>query len=184
MSKTQKLNIIDEDNNIVGEDSRENIHRKGLLHREIHVWIYNKKGEILLQKRSMTKDTYPGLLDASVDGHLDLNDDYDKAAIREFEEEIGIKISKNDLTYITKIRKKSYDKITGMTNNVIRAVYAYEYDNEQEIKLEKGEADSLEFWPLEKILNLSEEDREKFIPAILSKEYIDIFKRIQELIAK
>ena len=68
MTKLQKLNIIDEDDNIIGEDSRENIHRKGLLHREIHVWIYNKKGEILFQKRSITKDTWTGLLDASACG--------------------------------------------------------------------------------------------------------------------
>ena len=181
MTKLQKLNIVDEDDNIIGEDSRENVHRKGLLHREVHVWIYNKKGEILFQKRSMTKDTYPGLLDASVGGHVELNDNYDEAAIRELEEETGIKANKSDLTYITEIRKKSYDKITGMTNNVIRAVYVYEYDNEQEIKLEKGKADSLEFWPLEKIFNISEEDRKKFISAILSEEYINIFREIQGL---
>ena len=184
MGDIQKLNTIDEGDNIIGEDSRENIHRKGLLHREIHVWIYNKKGDILFQKRSMTKDTYPGLLDASVGGHVELNDNYDKTAIRELEEETDIKVNKSDLTYITKIRKNSYDKITGMTNNVIRAVYAYEYNNEQEIKLEKGEADSLEFWSSEKIFNVSEKDKEKFISTVLSKEYIDIFRKIQGLIRK
>lgn len=182
MTKLQKLNIIDENDNIIGEDSRENIHKKGLLHREIHVWIYNKKAEILFQKRSMAKDTCPGLLDASVGGHVELNDNYSEAAIRELEEETDIKADKNDLTYITKIRKKTYDKITGMTNNVIRVVYAYEHDNKQEIKLEKNKADSLEFWSLEKIFNVFEEDRKKFIPTMLSKEYINIYKKIQELI--
>ena len=181
MPETQRLNIVDEDDNVIGQESRENIHKNGILHREIHVWIYNTKGDILFQKRSMTKDTYPGLLDASAGGHVELNDSYEKAAIRELEEETGLKADKKDLTYITKIRKKSYDKLTGMTNNVIRAVYAYKYDNEQEIKLEEGMADSLEFWPVEKIFNISEEDRKKFIATILSEEYMEIYKKIQEL---
>jgi len=182
MEDIQKLNIIDEEGKIMDEESRENVHRKGLLHREIHIWIYNKKKEVLLQKRSMTKDVYPGLLDASVGGHVDLNDDYDKTAVRELEEETGIKVNKNDLTFITKLRKKSYDTSTNMINNVITAVYVYEYDNRQEIILEEGKADSLEFWPLEKIFNISEKDREKFVPAILSEEYIDIFRKIERLI--
>ena len=44
MSKSQKLNIVDEDDNIIGEDTRENIHKNGLLHREVHVWLYNDEG--------------------------------------------------------------------------------------------------------------------------------------------
>jgi len=184
MTNIQKLNIVDEDDNIIGEDSRENIHQKGLLHREVHVWIYNKKDEVLFQKRSMNKDTYPGLLDASVGGHVELNDDYKEAGIRELKEETGIKVDKNDLIFITKIRRKSYDKATGMINNVIRMIYAYEYDNNQKIVLEDGEATSLEFWPLKKIFNISEGDRKEFIPTILSEEYINIFRKIQELIAE
>ena len=66
----EKLNIIDENDNIVGEDSRENIHKKGLLHREIWVWIYNDKLEILFQRRAPDKDTFPNKLDASVGGML------------------------------------------------------------------------------------------------------------------
>ena len=42
---TEKLNVIDEQGNIIGEETREGIHREGLLHREIHVWLFNKKGE-------------------------------------------------------------------------------------------------------------------------------------------
>ena len=63
-----------------------------LLHREVRVWVYNKKAEILFQKRSITKDAYPGLLDASVDGPVGLNDNYNKAAIRELKEETGIPV--------------------------------------------------------------------------------------------
>ncbi len=66
----EKLNIVDENDNIIGEDTRKNIHKNGLLHREIWVWIYNKNLDVLFQKRSSNKDTFPNKLDASVLGML------------------------------------------------------------------------------------------------------------------
>jgi len=68
MSQERRLNIVDEEGNIVGEETRENIHKNGLLHREIHVWLYTPNREIIFQHRAKDKDTYPDLLDASVGG--------------------------------------------------------------------------------------------------------------------
>ncbi|MBU0613628.1 NUDIX domain-containing protein [Patescibacteria group bacterium] len=164
-----QLSIVDEGDNTIGQDSRENIHKKGLLHREVHVWIYNKKGEILFQKRSLTKDTFPGLLDASVGGHVEIGDGYEKSAIKELEEEVGIKTSISDLLFITKTRSKSYDIITKMTNNTIRFIYAYEFnDNLKKLQIEKGETINLEFWTQKKIFSISEKDKEKFIPSVFN----------------
>ena len=71
MADSRKLNIVDENDQIIGEDTRENIHRKGLLHREIHVWFYTPKSEIVFQHRAKNKDTFPDLLDATVGGHVE-----------------------------------------------------------------------------------------------------------------
>lgn len=60
---------------------RENIHNQGLLHREIHVWFYTPKGEIIFQHRAKDKDTYPDLLDATVGGHVEINSDYENTAL-------------------------------------------------------------------------------------------------------
>jgi len=128
----------------------------------------------------MNKDTYPGLLDASVGGHVDLNSNYDDAALKELEEETGIKTNRKDLVYTTKMRTKSYDQSTGMTNNTFRAVYAYQYNDVGKIKIEKDKAISLEFWPIDKILNPSPEDKKKFIPFLLSDKCIEIFKEIKK----
>ena len=60
-----KLNIIDENGKIIGEDTRKNIHKNGLLHREINVYFYTPQGEIIFQHRSKNKETFPDLLERS-----------------------------------------------------------------------------------------------------------------------
>ncbi len=179
------LNIIDENNNIIGRDTRENIHKKGLLHSEIHIWIYNKNGEILFQRRAKTKDTYPNLLDVSVGGHVEMGDDYLVTAIKELEEETGIKAQSGDLIYLAKMRRNSVDEKTGMKNNTIKKVYAYEFNGDaKDLRLEDGMATSLEFWKIDKIFNLTNEERNEFIPSIVDEEYVNVFRKIKKLSEK
>ncbi|MCL4437679.1 NUDIX domain-containing protein [Patescibacteria group bacterium] len=85
MADNRKLNIVDESGNIIGEETRCNIHKNGLLHKEIHVWFYTPKGEIIFQHRAKNKDVYPDLLDATVGGHVEIGDDYEHAALKEIE---------------------------------------------------------------------------------------------------
>jgi len=181
MSKKEKLNIVDEKDNIIGEDTRENIHKKGLLRREVHVWLYNNEGGVLFQKRALNKDTFPGLLDASIGGHVELNETYEEAAIKEAKEETDIMIDNNKLIKIIKTKSKSYDKITNTTNNVFRIVYAYKFNGViKDIKREQGKAIKFEFWSINKIINLSPKETNKFIPSILKKRLI--FEKIKKLI--
>lgn len=182
MADNRKLNIVDEKENIVGEDTRDNIHKQGFLHREIHVWFYTSKGEIIFQHRAKDKDTYPDLLDATVGGHVEIGDNYENTALKEIEEETGVKATKNNLTFIQITKSKSYDQVTGMTNNVIRAVYAFHYDDGVEnLKIEKGKAIGFEAWSFEKLFNISEADKKYFIRAILEKDILDIFRKIQKI---
>ena len=178
----EKLNIVDENDNIVGKESREKIHKEGLLHREINVWFYNKKGEVIFQKRAMDQDTNPGLLDATAGGHTDLGEDYDKAAIREIGEETGLKLDLNQLRFIKKVKFQSIDKQTDAINNRFQHHYVYEY-NDDINKLLVSEGQGFELWPIEKILNVSEEDKEKFVLAIFGKEQkLEVFREIKKLI--
>jgi len=178
----QELNIVDENDNVIGKDTRENIHKNGLLHREIHVWIYNKNGEILFQRRAKTKDTYPDLLDASVGGHVEIGDDYLTTTVKELEEETGIKAEAKDLIYITKMRRNSYDEKIGMKNNTIKRVYAYEFNGDaKDLKLEDGMATSLEFWKIDKILHLTDDERKEFIASVVDEEYQNVFNKVKKL---
>jgi len=177
----EKLNIVDEEDNIIREDTRENIHKKGLLHREIHVWIYKKNLDILFQRRAPDKDTFPNLLDASVGGHVDLGLTYEESALKELEEETGIIANKKDLIFLRKVRKKSYDPVTKTINNTFKAVYAYSLKESIKLKLEKGQATSLEFWPIDKLLHLTKKEKMQFVQFDWDEYPLPFFRQIKEL---
>lgn len=183
MADNRKLNVVDEQENIIGEETRESIHNQGLLHREIHVWFYTPEGEIIFQHREKDKDTYPDLLDATVGGHVEIGSDYENTALQELEEETGIKAEKNDLAFVQMMRSKTFDPATNKINNVIRAIYAYRYEGKiGDLQAEKDKAIGFESWALEKIFNISDEDREHFIPSIFEKDNLEIFSKIKKLI--
>ena len=96
----QELEVVDKNDKIIGKYSREKIHKNGLLHREIHVWVFNINNDILFQKRADGKDTYPGLWDVAAGGHVEIGDDYETTAIKELEEETGLKVDKKDYYFI------------------------------------------------------------------------------------
>lgn len=182
MADNRKLNIVDESGNIIGTETRENIHNKGLLHKEIHVWFYTPNGEIIFQHREKDKDTYPDLLDATVGGHVEIGSDYEDAALQELQEETGIQAEKNNLTFIQIVRSKTFDRTTDKINNVIRAIYAYSYEGKiNDLKIEEGKAIGFESWPIEKLFNISDKDRKRFIPSIFDKQILEIFTKIKEL---
>jgi len=81
---------VDEHDRVVGPRARGEVHRLGLRHRAVHILVFNERHEILLQKRSETKDINPGLWDTSAAGHVDWGESYDDCAARELGEELGI----------------------------------------------------------------------------------------------
>ncbi|MEM1085083.1 MAG: 16S rRNA (adenine(1518)-N(6)/adenine(1519)-N(6))-dimethyltransferase RsmA [Verrucomicrobiota bacterium] len=84
------FDVVDEADQVTGQATRDEVHATGLLHRAVHVFAINDRGELLLQQRSQLKDVHPGVWDSSVAGHLDAGEDYLSAARREMEEEMGI----------------------------------------------------------------------------------------------
>jgi isopentenyl-diphosphate delta-isomerase type 1 len=85
------FDVVNERDEVIGRECRSEVHRRGLKHRAVHVLVFNSKGELFLQKRSQSKDTFPGAWDSSASGHLCCGEEYDACALRELEEEIGIK---------------------------------------------------------------------------------------------
>src|SRR6059058_5512119 len=91
------FDIVDENDVVIGRNTRSEVHRLGLRHRAVHVLVFNSRGEVFLQKRSMKKDTFPGAWDSSSSGHLDSGEDYDACAVRELWEEIGLRLDEAPL---------------------------------------------------------------------------------------
>jgi isopentenyl-diphosphate Delta-isomerase len=86
------FDVVNEADEVIGCEKRGEVHRLGLRHRAVHVLVFNSRGEVFLQKRSMKKDTFPGAWDSSSSGHLDCGEEYDACAVRELREEIGLKV--------------------------------------------------------------------------------------------
>ena len=84
------FDVVNQRDEVVGQAPRREVHRTGLKHRAVHVLVFNARGEVFLQKRSMTKDTFPGAWDSSASGHLDTKEEYDACALREVREELGV----------------------------------------------------------------------------------------------
>ena len=91
----EMLEVIEENDNVVGLETRVKIHQDGLLHREIHIWFLTPKAEIIFQHRAKDKDTYPDKLDATVGGHVEPKMSYEETAVKECKEETGIDIDLN-----------------------------------------------------------------------------------------
>lgn len=84
------FDVVNECDEVIGQASRREVHRMGWRHRAVHVLVFNSRGEIFVQQRSLTKDMSPGQWDSSAAGHLDAGEDYDTCALRELGEELGI----------------------------------------------------------------------------------------------
>lgn len=167
--KNDYLDIVDENDNIIGRETREKVHQAGLLHREIHVHFLTPNKEVIFQHRSKDKDFYPDLLDATVGGHVDSGDDYVFSAIKEVEEETGLKLRSEDLVFLSKERKKlSYDPGTGKYNNTWKEIYIYNFTRQlSDLKVEKGKSIGFEIWSKERLKNISAEEKKKFIPYVI-----------------
>jgi isopentenyl-diphosphate delta-isomerase type 1 len=84
------FDVVDEHDAVIRRAPRREVHRLGLRHRAVHVLVFNRAGHVYLQKRSRTKDTFPGAWDSSCSGHVDAGEDYDTTTVRELREEIGL----------------------------------------------------------------------------------------------
>jgi 8-oxo-dGTP pyrophosphatase MutT (NUDIX family) len=87
------VQIVDRDNKETGSASRHEMRAKGLPHRATYILVFNSKGRIFIQKRTMGKDVYPGYHDVAAGGVVLANENYDESARRELEEELGIRDS-------------------------------------------------------------------------------------------
>ena len=88
---SEVFDIVNDSDKVIGSASRYEVHKRGLKHRSVHLLIFNKQGSVLLQKRSIQKDTFPKTWDSSVSGHVDSGETYDEAVVRESWEELGVK---------------------------------------------------------------------------------------------
>ena len=126
------LDVVDEDDRIVGVKTRGEIHELGLMHRSVHILVFNSQGQLFIQKRSMSKDNQPGLWDSSAAGHVDSGEDYHSCAIRELAEELGVTITVS----LGQLFRLPASPITGMEHCIV-----YQFMHEGPFELQSEEID-------------------------------------------
>ena len=88
---TEELfDVVDEHDRVIGVAPRSEVHARNLLHRAVHIFVRNSRGELLVHRRTATKDQYPRCITSSASGHLSTGEDYAVAAARELFEELGL----------------------------------------------------------------------------------------------
>ncbi|MDA8089492.1 MAG: NUDIX domain-containing protein [Nitrospiraceae bacterium] len=137
------LEIVNEQGVVTGVAPRSKIHgNPALIHRVAHVLVFNRKGEILLQKRSMNKDVAPGRWDTSVGGHVDPGESPEAAAIREMKEELGVEAALDFL--------HSYKHSNPYETEL---VYTFRAVIESGFDFNREEIEEIRFWSLDEITN-------------------------------
>lgn len=107
------------------------VHELGSWHKTSHVWILRKKEkgfDVLLQKRSSSKDSFPGCYDISSAGHIPAGDDYLESAVRELKEELGITAEPQELSFVGVHKGMSDTVFHGKPFKNYEYSYVYVYD--------------------------------------------------------
>ena len=143
-------------------------HRDGRLHGTVHVWLARKTAdgqpEVLLQKRSREKESYPGCWDISCAGHLQTGDEYEEGALRELEEELGITAEKNQLKFVGWNRDLTKENFRGRPylDDELAKVYVLPMDTEPEqLKLQQEEVEEVRWMPLKLCMEKMQDPRWK-----------------------
>ncbi|MBW2978619.1 NUDIX domain-containing protein [Candidatus Woesearchaeota archaeon] len=154
------LPVVNKKDELVDESPREICHAKGLRHRAVHIFIFNKKGEILLQKRSADKDEYPSYYEASVSGHVLKNETYEEAAIRELEEETGLIFEPEKLD-----KKNKFEIKFGNEHHFVQLFVLF---TSKKPELHDGEVEKFEWIQTKELVKQIKANKKKFTPEFLA----------------
>jgi len=152
------FDIVNERDEVIGRAPRSEIHARGLLHRAVHVLVFNKRGEVFLQKRSMEKDRQPGVWDSSCSGHVDSGEDYDQTAVRELREEIGLSLS---------APPQRVFKIDTCEETDAEFVWVYQCKSEGPFQLHPDEIETGGWFAPERVSAWIQEKRQEFATAFV-----------------
>jgi len=152
------FDVVNERDEVIGRQTRAEVHRQGLMHRAVHVLVFNRQGEVFLQKRSLKKDRQPGKWDSSASGHVDAGEDYDACAVRELQEEIGLKVE---------LTPRRLFKLAASANTDQEHVWVYQCEAEGPFALAPDEIERGEWFTPAEIDRWSEERPEDFAGAFL-----------------
>lgn len=162
----ERLDIYTRDGKYLGVKTRAECHveNPGFYHKPVWIWAYNSKKEILVQKRSMQKKKFPGLLDMTCGGHVETGELSIDGAIRETKEEIGVDVDKEKMKFMFEyIEDDAWE---------IGQVFFFKIDKKiEEMVVQKEEVEKVKW------LNFNE-----FKKILYSKEWVPMDSEYKDLV--
>ena len=171
------LDVLDDNGLKTGiTKDKDEIYKTGEWFRSVHIWIVNDNNELLLQKRSPYKTTFPNLWAVSVSGHVMAGETSIQAVIREIKEELDIDINSNQCKYLFTIRRQN------IFNNCINRVYDDVYIVKLNIdvantNIQRTELNEIKYFNLYNLKDMLENYDPRFVPLDLEKE--ELFKYLE-----
>jgi isopentenyl-diphosphate Delta-isomerase len=171
------IDIYNENNESLNiEKMKSEAHKNGLWHRTSHIWIYNLRGEILLQLKSENNEFYPNMWDISVAGHVSAGEEPIISALREMEEEIGLSIKQKNLEFFEVGKVKAIYK--KRINNEFYYVYFLKFDGDiSKLVLQEEEVSKIQFFSVNKIEEELRTYPEKYVPH--GDYWFDVIKKVR-----
>ncbi|MEY2543587.1 MAG: rRNA (adenine1518-N6/adenine1519-N6)-dimethyltransferase [Verrucomicrobiota bacterium] len=152
----ESFSVVDGRDHVVGAAPRGQVHANNLLHRAVHMLIFNSSGEIFLQLRSRWKDRHPLAWDSSAAGHVNAGEEYDQSAARELREELGISIPLEKVAKLSASERTGYEFI---------CLYRGSYDGE--FRPSPSEIEAGRFFPPTIVDNWIKARPQEFAPGFI-----------------
>jgi isopentenyl-diphosphate delta-isomerase len=160
MSAAQEvLDVVDEHDRVIGQARRDEVHARGLRHRAVHIFLFNAAGDVFVQKRSATKDTFPGRYDSSASGHLETGEDYDACALRELREELRLEVPPANL--------RKHLKISACADTGWEFIWVYSVHGDYRPVVNPQEIEEGAFWPRARVEAFLAEHPQQCAPSFI-----------------
>jgi isopentenyldiphosphate isomerase len=153
----ETFDVVNDRDEVIGQATRREVHERGLKHRAVHVLLFSPRSELFVQKRSATKDTFPGRYDSSASGHLDSSETYDACAARELREELGLEVPPTEL-----VRRF---KIDACLETGWEFVWVYILRGDYRPRIDPTEIELGDFWGLDRVRETIARHPEQFAPS-------------------
>lgn len=153
----EMFDVCNADDEVIGQAPRSEVHARQWLHRAVHIWIWTTDGRLLVHLRSASKDEYPGCYTSSASGHLAVGEDYEPAAHRELDEELGLR---GRLTYCT--------KLPGSAATAFEHTVLYELRTDAAPRPDAGEIAAVEYLHPQELAARVDAQPERFTPPFLA----------------
>jgi isopentenyl-diphosphate delta-isomerase len=149
--------------------SRAEVHRQGKFHRAIRLYFFNLKNELLLQRRSLTVDSFPGVFSISVLGHIDAGEFSAATVRREIKEELGVDAADLKIEFLFSHFSQAILSETYIDRQ-FNDIYVTRADIDlQQIRFDRAEVSDVKFVPFEQFREMLTDPESELAPVYVDE---------------